>query len=71
MGQVMFINLSNYNVFTREEEMTELIPRPVASTTDTFQHKDDRFGPKVGQIGPKWDKSGKFSDQISIYFFAR
>ena len=22
------------------------------------------FGPKVGQIGPKWDKSGKFSDQI-------
>ena len=23
-----------------------------------------RFGPKVGQIGPKWDKSGKFSDQI-------
>ena len=25
---------------------------------------DTRFGPKVGQIGPKWDKSGKFSDQI-------
>ena len=23
-----------------------------------------RFGPKVGQIGPKLDKSGKFSDQI-------
>ena len=23
-----------------------------------------RSGPKVGQIGPKWDKSGKFSDQI-------
>ena len=23
-----------------------------------------RFGPKVGQIGTKWDKSGKFSDQI-------
>ena len=23
-----------------------------------------RFGPKVGQIGPKWDKSGKFSYQI-------
>ena len=23
-----------------------------------------RIGPKVGQIGPKWDKSGKFSDQI-------
>ena len=22
------------------------------------------FGPKVGQIGPKWDKSVNFSDQI-------
>ena len=29
-----------------------------------------RFGPKVGQIGPKWDKSGKFSDQIQ-YMLAR
>ena len=29
-----------------------------------------RFGPKVGQIGPKWDKSGKFSDQIQ-YILAR
>ena len=25
--------------------------------TDT---RDDRFGSKVGQIGPKWDKSGTF-----------
>ena len=24
-----------------------------------------RFGSKVGQIGPKWDKSGAFSDQKS------
>ena len=29
-----------------------------------------RFGPKVGQIGPKWDNSGKFSDQIQ-YILAR
>ena len=29
-----------------------------------------KFGPKVGQIGPKWDKSGKFSDQIQ-YILAR
>jgi len=27
-----------------------------------------RFGPKVGQIGPKWDKSGTFSDPISVHF---
>ena len=26
-----------------------------------------RFGSKVGQIGPKWDKSGTFSDQISVH----
>ena len=29
--------------------------------------RDGRFGPKVGQIGPKWDKSGAFSDQISVH----
>ena len=26
-----------------------------------------RFGSKVGQIGPKWEKSGAFSDQISVH----
>ena len=30
----------------------------------------NRFGPKVGHIGPKWDKPGKFSDQIQ-YILAR
>ena len=29
-------------------------------------YRDRRFGSKVGQIGPKWDKSGTFSDQISV-----
>ena len=29
--------------------------------------RDARFGSKVGQIGPKWDKSGAFSDQISVH----
>ena len=28
--------------------------------------RDGRFGSKVGQIGTKWDKSGAFSDQISV-----
>ena len=27
-----------------------------------------RLGPKEGQIGPKWDKSMTFSDQISVHF---
>ena len=30
--------------------------------------RDRRFGYKVGQIRPKWDKSGTFSDQISVHF---
>ena len=34
----------------------------------TSQLTDDiMFGSKVGQIGPKWDKSGTFSDQISVH----
>ena len=32
-------------------------------------YRDGRFGSKVGQIGPKWDKSGAFSDQISVHWF--
>ena len=27
--------------------------------------RDGRFGSKAGQIGPKWDKFGAFSGQIS------
>ena len=27
-----------------------------------------KFGFKVDQIDPKWDKSGTFSDQISVHF---
>ena len=30
--------------------------------------RDVRFGFKVVQIGPKWDKSGTFSDHISVHF---
>ena len=33
--------------------------------------RDGRFGSKVGQIGPKWDKSGAFSDQISVHLAIR
>ena len=33
--------------------------------------KSFRFGPKVGQTGPKWNKYGNFSDQISVHFGAR
>ena len=30
--------------------------------------RDGRIGSKVGQIGPKWDKSGTLTDQILVYF---
>ena len=29
--------------------------------------RDGRFVSKVGQIGPKWDKSGAFSDQTPVH----
>ena len=35
------------------------------------QHRGGRFGSKVGQIGRKWDKSGTFSDQISVHLVHR
>ena len=43
---------------------------------DTYQvnllvwTRHGRFGSKVGQIGPKWDKAGAFSDQISVHLGA-
>ena len=33
-----------------------------------MSHRGVSFDFKVGQIGPKWDKSGNFSDQISVHF---
>ena len=33
-------------------------------------HRDVRFVTKEGQIGSNWDKSGTFSDQISVHFGA-
>ena len=36
----------------------------------TVNHRDGRIIPKMGQIGSKWDKSGTFSDQISVHWLA-
>ena len=27
-----------------------------------------RLGPKLGEIDPNWDKSGTYTDQISVHF---
>ena len=37
-------------------------------STYTGPLSEARVGPKVGQIGPKWDTSGTFSDQIPVHF---
>ena len=37
---------------------------------ETFQTRVTRFGAEVGQIGPEWDKSGTFSDQIQYIWLA-
>ena len=39
----------------------------LAISINLIKHKDVRFRPKVGHIGPKWDKSGAFSDKISVH----
>ena len=47
-------------------------PRQYVCQTDKrksfiFCNSDGRFGSKVGEIRPKWEKSGAFSDQISVH----
>ena len=39
----------------------------VYSVSRITHSRDGRFGSKVGKIGPKWDKSRAFSDQISVH----
>ena len=39
----------------------------MTSRENLIHNRDGRFGSKVGQIGPSWDKSGTFSDQISVH----
>ena len=37
-------------------------------TATSYKNSSVRFGAKVGQIGPKWDKSRPPSDLISVHF---
>ena len=46
------------NVLQEEGVLTALAVSCLVINLDTS--KDVRFHPKVGQIGPKWDKSGTF-----------
>ena len=75
--QITFISLRKHFIvkpttctclYTRHKQTRQPHPRVYSSTgQNTPQSRDGRFGSKVGQIGPKWDKSGAFSDQISVH----
>ena len=43
------------------------IPHELIRSFTSMCCRDSRIGDKVGQIGPKWDKSMTFSDQISVH----
>ena len=56
------------NVQVRCMKAANLLFKITLMRADTGDSRDGRFGSKVGQIGSKWDKSGAFSDQISVHF---
>ena len=60
-GRVMTSSSSGRSRERRHSEVE------VKGQLDGVSSRDGRFGSEVGQIGPKWDKSGAFSDQISVH----
>ena len=56
-----------YSCNQTNDKLVVVVGEAGVTDTDKPPPKDGRFGSKVGQIGPKWDKSGTFSDQISVY----
>ena len=46
--------------------MLDRVVQPVANTQ--LPARDVTVSPNLGQIGPKWDKSGTFKDQFSVHF---
>ena len=48
--------------------LVKLVTLGKSQSRAPHQVTNRRFGLKVGQIGPKWDKSGIFSDQNSLHF---
>ena len=43
---------------------SEMIGGPMSTVGGGQRIRDVRVGPKVSQIGSKWDKSGTFCDQF-------
>ena len=48
----------------------DISDRDKVKSTNKLRVWVTRLGPKMGQIGLKWDKSGTFSDQISVHLGA-
>ena len=67
-GEMMNLSNPKRKAHVREGVRNEV--RRAVSAPTTSPGKGNRFGPKVGQISPKWTKPGFFSDQIqyNIHF---
>ena len=48
--------------------LPQTFPLDRTSTHNIYPPRAVSFESKVGQIGHKWEKSGTFSDQISVHF---
>ena len=57
---------SGYEESGRTKTSSKITRKPVRKPVNLG--RDGRFGSRAGQIGPKWDKSGAFSDQISVHW---
>ena len=55
---------------SRFQVLVDWLCCPTSSSYTSWPARGVRFGSKKGQISPKWDKSGVFSDQISVHFGA-
>ena len=62
---------SKQHLFTKVNELKRATlehGKNMRRSRENAREKNVRFGSKVGQIGPKLNKSGTFSDQISVHF---
>ena len=63
----MYLILMNPRCLFFNPAVAENLAIKEHNLTPVLGSRDGRFGSKMGQIGPKWDKSGAFLDQISVH----
>ena len=54
--------------FLKAISQSDPTPFDTQTATISVKQRDVRFGSNVGHIGPKWEKSVTFSNQISVHF---